>query len=550
MPQLKNDSADTIITDPPYALQFMGKAWDKVLPAKEIWIECLRVVKPGAMMLVFGGDRTHHRLMVDIEDAGWEIRTCVYWVFGQGFPKSANIAKQIDRKLGAKRKVIGIDENFLKRNPNDNQDGIYDSGLKDGIEAAQITAPATPEAQLWDGWGTGLKPAAEIIVLAMAPLDGSFAESALKHGVAGLAIDKSRILVGPEGITKGGCTKVGGIFGSGNKVTNPNGHPQGRYPSNLLLSHSPECRQVGVKKVKGDKRQGLITDTPARSWKNTSKAGIRRIGHADPDGTETVPAYECAVGCPCGHVWPTEKLTPCPECGCRKTEWLCAVRMLDEQSGILKSGGGDKGGRNETAFFGSGSDIRGLNYNPDSGGASRFFKQFGYGDESMEIKEGKEKGMTKSPPTQARPTVKPPGQKVIKHNSAKTRFKYTAKASRNEREQGLKGHIPCVKCGGLDTDWHLDERGEKVKCIRNDHPTVKPQAIMDYLCKLTMTPTGGTVLDPFAGTGKTALACLKLGRKCISIDSEERYCEISKWAVIEAECKIKDLTKQGRLWDE
>ena len=107
-----DNSIDTIITDPPYALEFMGKSWDKILPSKETWVECLRVVKPGAFLLAFGGTRTYHRLTCAIEDAGWEIRDCLMWLYGSGFPKSLDISKAIDKAKGKEREVVGIREDF------------------------------------------------------------------------------------------------------------------------------------------------------------------------------------------------------------------------------------------------------------------------------------------------------------------------------------------------------------------------------------------------------------------------------------------------------
>ena len=505
LPQLKDNFVDTILTDPPYALTttkrwgkdtkfsrnqsdvgkrftkgFMGQTWDGALPPKEIWVEYLRVAKPGAMMLVFGGDRTHHRLMVDIEDAGFEIRTCIYWLYGSGFPKSLDISKAIDKVAGAKGKKVDYIAPDGKKRWGGNTFSVGEPPNGRGIN--KRTLPATPEAKRFAGYGSGLKPAVEIIVLAMAPLDGTFAENALKHGVAGLAIDKARIPVGPEGLTKGGCTKWGGIFGSGDKCSNPDGHPKGRYPSNLLLSHSPECRQTGVKKAKVAWSQPKRGNLDGSMFNPGNREYGKPVGYADPDGTETVPAYECAAGCPCGHVWSTEKLMPCPECGCRKTEWICAVKMLDEQAGELQSGA-RKG--NDDLKLGRYADQKGHwglkkggTCEASQGGASRFF--------------------------------------------------YTSKSSRTEREQGLKGHIPCVKCGELDTDFHLDDKGDKVKCVRNNHSTVKPLSIIEYLCRLTETPTKGIVLDPFLGSGTTAVACEKLGRKWIGIELSQSYCEIAK----------------------
>jgi site-specific DNA-methyltransferase (adenine-specific) len=192
MADLEDNTIPTIITDPPYGLAFMGKDWDRGVPGVRYWKEALRVAKPGAMLLAFGGTRTHHRLMCAIEDAGWEIRDVLNWLYGSGFPKSHDISKAIDKAAGATREVVGPNRYAGRRTEGsgpDNGDACYGQYAIPGNE----TAPSTPLAQTWDGWGTALKPAWEPIIVAMAPLDGTFAQNAEKWGVAGLWIDGGRI---------------------------------------------------------------------------------------------------------------------------------------------------------------------------------------------------------------------------------------------------------------------------------------------------------------------------------------------------------------------
>ena len=153
MKEMADDSVDSIVTDPPYGLEFMGKKWDYDVPSKEMWKEALRVLKPGGYLLSFAGSRTYHRMAVNIEDAGFEIRDQIMWIYGSGFPKSHNISKAIDK-----------------------------------------AAPVTPEAKQWDGWGTALKPAHEPIVVARKPLIGTVVENVLEHGTGGLNIDGCRII--------------------------------------------------------------------------------------------------------------------------------------------------------------------------------------------------------------------------------------------------------------------------------------------------------------------------------------------------------------------
>ena len=175
---------------------FMGKKWDGTGVAfrPETWAEVLRVVKPGGMLFAFGGTRTYHRLACAIEDAGWEIRDCIMWLYGSGFPKSLDISKAMDKSAGAEREVVGLNHHAHKRT-GAAKEGTFDNrgpGLG-GLESARVTAPATDLARQWNGWGTALKPAFESIIVAMKPLDGTFAENAEKWGVAGLNIDNNRI---------------------------------------------------------------------------------------------------------------------------------------------------------------------------------------------------------------------------------------------------------------------------------------------------------------------------------------------------------------------
>jgi len=142
-------SVDAVVTDPPYGLAFMGKRWDYDVPSVEIWAECLRVLKPGGHLLAFAGTRTQHRMAVRIEDAGFEIRDMIAWVYGSGFPKSQNVGKAIDKAAGAEREVVGVAKGAGSSNTNSL--GVCQQEYK-------ATAPATPEAQQWDGWGTALKP--------------------------------------------------------------------------------------------------------------------------------------------------------------------------------------------------------------------------------------------------------------------------------------------------------------------------------------------------------------------------------------------------------
>ena len=177
MKTIDDNSIDSIITDPPYGLSFMNKKWDYDVPSIESFKEMLRVAKPGAFLLCFGGSRTFHRMAVNIEDAGWEIRDTIMYLYGSGFPKSYNISKGIDKKFGAEREVVGKNENYRPVSGKEGYLGKPTFRHTDGI--SNITAPATPEAELWDGYGTALKPAFEPIIVAMKPVDKNFGEKSL-----------------------------------------------------------------------------------------------------------------------------------------------------------------------------------------------------------------------------------------------------------------------------------------------------------------------------------------------------------------------------------
>jgi len=234
-------SVDSIVTDPPYELGFMGKSWDStgIAYSVEMWTEALRVLKPGGHLLAFSGSRTYHRMAVAIEDAGFQIRDQIMWLYGSGFPKSHNVSKGIDKAAGAEREVVGS----ITRAPF----GYEDRPWKHADNAAQspITTAATPAAQQWEGWGTALKPAHEPIVLARKPFAGTVANNVLQHGTGALNIDGSRVGIdGPDDRVAGRRTAtfgtegtISGGDGSGG-WTAPEG--KGRWPANVIHDGSDE----------------------------------------------------------------------------------------------------------------------------------------------------------------------------------------------------------------------------------------------------------------------------------------------------------------------
>jgi site-specific DNA-methyltransferase (adenine-specific) len=191
---LEDNSVDSIVTDPPYGLSFMNKKWDYDVPSVEIWKECLRVLKPGGHLLSFGGSRTYHRMAVAIEDAGFEVRDQIMWVYGSGFPKSHNIGKAIDKIQGNESKIKGFVPRYPEGTRGEKSTGDSSWFGGNGFEEQPGMKPVFEINNEWEGWGSSLKPAHEPICMARKPLsEKSIAENVLKHGTGGINIDDCRI---------------------------------------------------------------------------------------------------------------------------------------------------------------------------------------------------------------------------------------------------------------------------------------------------------------------------------------------------------------------
>jgi site-specific DNA-methyltransferase (adenine-specific) len=259
-------SVDAVVTDPPYGLAFMGKRWDYDVPSVEIWAECLRVLKPGGHLLAFAGTRTQHRMAVRIEDAGFEIRDMIAWVYGSGFPKSLDVSKAIDKAAGAEggRGPMKRGGERLARLEDGKRDGDGRWGDESGRDPYTY-APATPEAQQWAGFGTALKPALEPITMARKPLAGTVAANVLEHGTGALNVDGCRV----EGQWSTWRKKDGtvseqnqdshAIYGQGmGDVRNPE-HPSGRWPANLIHDGSDEVVGLFPETTSGALNRANIT---------------------------------------------------------------------------------------------------------------------------------------------------------------------------------------------------------------------------------------------------------------------------------------------------
>ena len=408
MKTLADNSVDSIVTDPPYGISFMAKKWDYDVPKVDVWKEAMRVLKPGGHALIACGTRTQHRMVVNIEDAGFEIRDVVSWIYGSGFPKSLNISKAIDKSAGAEREVVGVKTEPNGRNRLEESKGVTDnktwgagqSGFAESVEKRLITAPATTEAKQWDGWGTALKPACEFFTLARKPLsEKTVAANVLKWGTGGINIDGCR--VESEDKPRNGNTEKSDCeqkaYGKGwqKSGTTP---PTGRFPANLIHDGSQEVLE-------------LFPETKSRSNKGASSVANSR---------EVYGKY-------------TGKI----DCGAS------------------------------------------ANHDPagEKGSAARFF--------------------------------------------------YCPKASKKDRDEGLEGfeEMEAQKFNG--GEFKSASTVATVRKQRNNHPTVKPTALMQYLCRL-ITPTGGTVLDPYMGSGSTGKAAVREGFNFVGIELDEEYFKIAE----------------------
>jgi len=274
---LDENSIDSIVTDPPYELGFMGKKWDKtgISYRVDLWKECLRVLKPGGHLLAFGGTRTYHRMACAIEDAGFEIRDQIQWIYGSGFPKSMDISKALDKKAGEVREIVGY------RKPDGS--GIAGNAPKDSTGSHIWTGELrsnkaiTIEAQQWNGWGTALKPANEPICLARKPLsEKTVAENVLKWGVGGLNIDDCRVPT-DEVLTGGG----GKLWSHYRDETQENAmiplpSNEGRFPSNVILDETAATLL--------DEQTGILKSGHMKAGQKRRKSkGLGGYGNRFPD---------------------------------------------------------------------------------------------------------------------------------------------------------------------------------------------------------------------------------------------------------------------------
>jgi len=275
--ELDDNSIDSIVSDPPYGLEFMGKKWDYDVPSQEIWEECIRVLKPGGHLLSFAGSRTYHRMAVRIEDAGFEIRDQIMWIYGSGFPKSHNIGKSIDKMQGNQRQVVGTKGlHSFKGTTMRNHYGDYNKSFDEINKLDKGNS-------VGEGWGTALKPAHEPIVMARKPIVGTVANNVLEYGVGGINIDGCRVSAGNDYSNRNSYTDRetnSSTFQSGGQMkSDPN--DGGRFPANIIL----------------DEEAGRILDEQSGITKGSGKPTITKAGLGGGilgqyDGRKTMPTSQ------------------------------------------------------------------------------------------------------------------------------------------------------------------------------------------------------------------------------------------------------------------
>jgi DNA modification methylase len=489
--ELEDNSVDSIVTDPPYGLGFMGKDWDtfdksqfgiqgeegendlknkknfKILPryntdglyqfSKDWAIECYRVLKPGGHLLSFAGSRTYHKICMGVEDAGFEIRDQIMWIYGSGFPKSHNIGKAVDKLEGNEREVIGTNPNHRE------SDALYELGFQGGKGDGTITKGNSE----WEGWGTALKPAHEPIVMARKPFKGTVADNVLEWGTGGINVDGCRIgyvsdydKKHQEDIRKG----TGTFFGGNGDSKCEQVDMQGRFPANIMFECT--CENPKVVADKYDIRTYNDYKNTFQSYEENDK----EKGKYEIKDVETTKVIHTDPNCPC--------------------------YILDQQSGVTKSSKRGAHNNKKTQHTNTYTPPQAMysddNTYGDTGGASRFF--------------------------------------------------YCPKASKKDRNDGCDTIQP-KSIKGRDEGQDKTSIAYKARPTerQNIHPTVKPTDLMAYLVRL-VTPKGGVVLDPFMGSGSTGKAAVREGMNFIGIERETEYMEIAKTR-IEYEQKKNKHTK-------
>ena len=483
--KFKDNSIDAVITDPPYGIEFLAKDWDSNTGAVEIWQECLRVLKPGGFLLAFSAARTYHILATNIQSVGFEIRDQIMWLYASGFPKAQDIGKAIQRRQGVEEtkpsKGMNAYPNDVKLGPNR---GVNPGNItaEDYPDKKADIIPTSPEAQQWSGWKTALKPAHEPICMARKPMKGSTIDNVLKHNVGALNIDESRIpFENKKDQFANSKSKIvkkpieGYENDMGHKETHYIVNDKGRFPSNVIGEVEGYQKFFYCPKVSRKERHRGFEQTGIP----TNPSGMYEV-----DGTGVM--YNPDKKDPLSHIpsqFPRSEV-PGGE-GKKMLNKMVEVNKKDPLSHIKK---GDN--------FGDGLATAGA-LHKDRDPLSHIPAPFG--DVKGCYKDGE-------------------------------RFAAVHQKLQDPLSQDInpKDGLPKRICneGGGD-DWNHNPKVAERMNVGNNHPTVKPVALMKYLIKL-VAPNGSHILDPFMGSGSTGMAAKELGITFTGIEMDKSYCDIAK----------------------
>lgn len=495
-PKEAENSFDGCVTDPPYGLSFMGKEWDNLIEEDaqsaggfgdgksnnnayaaariryghggrdmqtfhERWLKVVfKLLKPGAHLVAFGGSRTYHRLAVAAEEVGFEVRDSMLWIYGQGYPKNLDAERALDMSLCSlpgRHFMRAVPAEESRRQPQDH------------------VCPSTEEGEAMRGWGTALKPAFEPILLARKPMEGSVGENTLMWGTGALNINAARV-VGEQ--VKTTSTNFLGMLKDEawqERRREFISNPLGRYPTNVILTHSPGCEERGRKQVRAS--VAVRQNSGGFSFGDGAvKPPMPNLGYGNEQGLEEIEDWECVDGCPVAEL---NRQSPSGSTGHQPSRAQAAT-------GPVYAGGWKLVDREERWLEG--------------GGAARFFYV------AKASREERELGLGPPLLCQRCERVKkkggPPNMRCL--------------ACGKQRVSGS----PC-RCA--EPEWELvDHAGKGHVHVYNPHPTVKPLTLMRYLVRLVI-PTGGRVLEPFSGSGTTLLAARFEGVNALGFEKELEY---------------------------
>jgi DNA modification methylase len=531
---LEDNSIDSIVTDPPYGLSFMGKKWDYDVPSQEIWEECLRVLKPGGYLLAFAGTRTQHRMAVRIEDAGFEIRDMIAWVYGSGFPKSLNIGKAVDKLQGNEREVE-------EREPFGREGRKTSGKAKFGVEGwdTKPTMQFTKGSSEWEGYGTALKPALEPITVARKPLsEKTVAENVLKYGTGGINIDGCRVEAQTgDKFGGGGLASKNAIFQGESKNPYKKGTgfrddtSQGRFPANLIHDGSDEV--VGLfPDSKGASSQNNYSNGHIYRGQSLQESDTSLEGHRDwyNDNGSASRFFYCAKASKSERNKGVDSIVSIViEYSIWKdintTQQVKKVQLLVDMDKSVQKVIGVSGTESKNATE---------------------WNTMLFGNCTMEQFQKVNKSITKTTTNLITTSTILNWLTHLLTNDYTADVNYETENGGNlvENVENYNTLITTinekmVSALGVNNVVLGTQLKISVKEGSNIHSTVKPISLMRYLCKL-VTPKGGIVLDPFMGSGTTGIGAKLEGFHFIGIEREEEYIKI-------AEARINAWQKDNKL---